>query len=108
MNTPRIGSLFSGYGGLDLAVEQVFGARTAWHCEIEPAPSKVLAAHWPGVPNHRDITAVRWADVEPVDILTGGFPCPILLCLPREPKHVTDQWVAVTAAGMAPRPPRKA
>ena len=24
----RVGSLFSGYGGLDLAVEQVFDART--------------------------------------------------------------------------------
>lgn len=31
----------------------------------------------------------------------------ILLCLPREPKHVTDHRAAVAAAGMAPRP-RKA
>ncbi len=27
----RIGSLFSGYGGLDLAVEHVFNAKTAHH-----------------------------------------------------------------------------
>ena len=71
----RVGSLFSGYGGLDLAVERVFDARTVWHAEWEDAPSKVLARHWPGVPNLRDVTAVDWSAVESVDIITGGFPC---------------------------------
>lgn len=71
----KIGSLFSGYGGLDLAVESFFHARTVWHAEWEDAPSKVLAAHWPGVPNFRDVSKVDWAAVEPVDIITGGFPC---------------------------------
>lgn len=71
----NIGSLFSGYGGLDLAVEAVIGASPAWFCEFDPAPSKVLAHHWPDVPNHRDVTQINWDTVEPVDILTGGSPC---------------------------------
>lgn len=72
----KVGSLFAGYGGLDLAVEQMFpNARPAWFCEWDDAPSKVLAHHWPDVPNHRDVTQVDWATVEPVDILAGGFPC---------------------------------
>src|SRR5699024_10769000 len=72
----RIGSLFAGYGGLDMAVEQVFpGASTAWFCEWDEAPSKVLAHHWPDVPNYRDVSLVDWEAVEPVDIITGGFPC---------------------------------
>lgn len=71
----KIGSLFSGYGGLDIAVESFFHARTVWHAEWEDAPSKVLAHHWPGVPNFRDVTQVDWSAVEPVDIITGGFPC---------------------------------
>lgn len=71
----RNGSLFTGSGGLDAAVEAVFGARTVWHSEIDPAASRVLAAHWPGIPNHGDITTIDWAAVEPVDILSGGFPC---------------------------------
>lgn len=72
----RIGSLFSGTGALDMAVEAVFpDARPAWFCEWDDAPSKILAHHWPDVPNLRDVTAVDWTQVEPVDILTGGFPC---------------------------------
>lgn len=71
----KIGSLFSGYGGLDLAVAETFGAEVVWHCEWEDAPSKILERNFPGVPNYRDVSKVDWAAVEPVDILTGGFPC---------------------------------
>ncbi|AMS02997.1 DNA methylase [Gordonia phage Phinally] len=71
----RVGSLFSGYGGLDLAVSAAFGASTAWFVEFEKAPSRILAHHWPDVPNLGDVTAVDWSQVEPVDVLTGGFPC---------------------------------
>lgn len=75
MSTPTIGSLCSGYGGLDLAVEGFFGARTAWFSEFDPAPSKVLAHHWPDVPNLGDMTRIDWSAVEPVDIIAGGTPC---------------------------------
>lgn len=67
----KVGSLFSGYGGLDLAV----GGDLAWYSEIEPAACKVMEAHYPGVPNLGDITQVDWAEVEPVDVITGGYPC---------------------------------
>ena len=71
----RIGSLFSGYGGLDAAVVSVLGGDVAWHVEFDKAPSAALAHRFPGVPNYGDVTAVDWAAVEPVDVLTGGFPC---------------------------------
>lgn len=71
----RAGSLFAGYGGLDLAVNAYFGATTAWFSEFDTAPSRILAHHWPDTPNHGDITRIDWNSVEPVDILTGGFPC---------------------------------
>lgn len=73
--TLRTGSLFSGYGGLDLAVNAFYGSETAWHVEYEAAPSKILAHHWPEIPNHGDVTQIDWTAVEPVDILTGGYPC---------------------------------
>lgn len=71
----RIGSLFSGAGGLDLAVMDMLGGDLAWHCEIDPAASAVLRHHWPDLPNLGDITAVDWAYVEPVDVVTAGWPC---------------------------------
>ncbi|WP_240606907.1 DNA cytosine methyltransferase [Microbacterium sp. Gd 4-13] len=71
----RVGSLFSGYGGLDLAVEQVFDARTVWFSEINDPVARVFAHHWPDAPNLGDITTIDWSTVEPVDVLCGGFPC---------------------------------
>jgi DNA (cytosine-5)-methyltransferase 1 len=71
----KIGSLFSGYGGLDMAAEKLFNAKVAWLCEWDKAPSKVLEHHYPGTPNYRDVSLVDWTQVEPVEILTGGFPC---------------------------------
>ena len=58
--TMKIGSLFSGTGGLDLAVMSVLNADVAWHVEFDEAPSKILAHHWPDVPNYGDITKVDW------------------------------------------------
>jgi DNA (cytosine-5)-methyltransferase 1 len=75
MSDLRIGSLCSGYGGLDMAVQQVIGGTVAWHCESAAAPSKILAHHWPEIPNHHDLTTTDWSSVEPVDVLTGGYPC---------------------------------
>ncbi|WP_280454139.1 DNA cytosine methyltransferase [Nocardia brasiliensis] len=72
----KIGSLFSGAGGLDLAALELFpGASTAWHCENDPAASRVLAHHWPETLNLGDVTEIDWAAAEPVDVIIGGFPC---------------------------------
>nr|WP_258186449.1 DNA cytosine methyltransferase [Microbacterium sp. PAMC21962] len=46
----RVGSLFSGYGGLDLAVEEVFGAKTIWFSEINEPIARVFSHHWPDAP----------------------------------------------------------
>ena len=80
----KIGSLFSGYGGLDLAASEVFDAEVAWHCEVDDSASLVLDAHWPNVPNYGDVGTVDWSSVEPVDILTGGFPCQDVSSLGRQ------------------------
>lgn len=70
----RVGSLFSGIGGFDLGFERA-GFRIAWMCEREPFCRQVLAKRFPDVPCYDDVTTLRGADVEPVDVLVGGFPC---------------------------------
>lgn len=71
----RVGSLFSGYGGLDLAVEHALGAETVWFSENNEHVARVFAHHWPDIPNLGDVTSIDWRDVPPVDVLCGGFPC---------------------------------
>ncbi len=72
----RIGSLFSGIGGLELGLEQAGVGRVVWQVEINPFCRAVLAQHWPHV--DRSVVDVRAASpvrLAPVDALCGGFPC---------------------------------
>lgn len=73
--TTTYGSMFSGFGGLEMGMQAVIPGTTLWHAETDPSAGKVLARHWPGVPNLGDVTTVDWADVPRVDVLTGGSPC---------------------------------
>ena len=86
-----LGSLFTGYGGLDMGIMTALdpSARVAWTSDIEAGPCKLAATRWPDTPNLGDITSVDWDAVEPVDIICGGSPC-------------QDLSVAGKRAGMAP------
>lgn len=74
----RVGSLFSGIGGLELGLELTGGFRTIWNSEIEPYCCEVLEKHWQGVPNLGDITTIDWKGVKQAglapDVICGGFP----------------------------------
>lgn len=106
--TVTIGSLFAGYGGLDLGIGQVLDAEPSWFCEWDEAPSRILEHHWPDVPNFRDVTTVDWSAVPPVDIITGGSPCQDL-SLAGARRGMTDGtrsnlWVAMREAIATIRP----
>ncbi len=72
---PAIGSLCTGYGGLDLAVLTVLGGHLTWVAENDRHATAILAARFPQAANLGDITAADWTTVPPVDVLTAGFPC---------------------------------
>jgi len=87
-----VGSLFSGIGGIDLGLEQA-GMKVAWQAENDPYCCRVLAKHWPDVPNLGDVTQVDWSTVPAVDVLAGGYPCqPFSLAGARkgtnDPRHL--------------------
>jgi DNA (cytosine-5)-methyltransferase 1 len=68
-------SLFSGYGGLDLAVEEVLGATTAYVADIDKGACKILAHRFPDAPNLGDVSTVDYRSLGRIDVITGGFPC---------------------------------
>jgi DNA (cytosine-5)-methyltransferase 1 len=70
----KIGSLCTGYGGLDIAVEAFFNAETIWCAEYDKYASKVIEERF-GYPNYKDIKQIDWDQVPKVDILTAGYPC---------------------------------
>jgi DNA (cytosine-5)-methyltransferase 1 len=105
---PRIGSLCTGYAGLDLAVLAVLGGRLAWVADNDPAAARLLAARFPGVPNLGDITAVDWRAGPRVDILTAGFPCQDISDAGRRagitgPRSGRWRHVAAAVGGLRPR-----
>lgn len=71
----RIGSLCTGYGGLDMAIKDVFGGQLVWCADSDRHVAVLLAARYAGVPNLGDIAAINWATVEPLDVMCAGFPC---------------------------------
>ena len=70
----KIGSLCTGYGGLDLAVETFFKAEMVWCAENDKYASKVIESRF-NKPNLGDIKQIDWSSIEPIDILTAGYPC---------------------------------
>lgn len=75
----KVLDLFSGIGGFSLGLERTGGFSTVAFCEIEEFPRKVLAKHWPEVPQYEDVTKltsdILKRDGISVDVITGGFPC---------------------------------
>lgn len=83
------GSLCSGYNGLALA----HGVPLAWHAENDRHAATIHNTHWPDLPNLGDITAVDWHDVQPVDLLTAGFPCQPISQAGRRKVKNDDRWI---------------
>ena len=74
MSKLTLGSLFSGSGGFELA-GLLHGIKPLWASEVEPFPIRVTTKRFPDMLHLEDINDVNGADIPPVDIITGGFPC---------------------------------
>ncbi len=89
---PTAGSLFSGIGGLDLGLERA-GWEIKWQIEIDEWCQRVLAKHWPDVPKYGDVREVSEGDLEPVDLVAGGFPCQPVSRAGRRKGSSDSEWL---------------
>ena len=106
------GSLFTGIGGIDLGFEWA-GIETKWQVEIDDYCQQLLELRFPHTKKYRDVKKVGKENLEPVDIISGGFPCPafsragkrggfeqddlffemIRICYERKPKSIVFENV---------------
>ncbi len=100
--TLTVGSLGTGYGGLDLATP----GSTLWMSEIDPAACTVLKQRFPDVPNLGDLTAVE--SPPPVDLLLAGFPCQPVSHAGKRQGVEDERWlwddIEAFVCRMEPRP----
>jgi len=90
----NVGSLCTGVGGLDLAAHHLWGdVDVRWVSEIDVDASEVLAARWSDVPNVGDITTVDPDRLDPVDVITAGFPCQPVSQAGRRRGADDDRWL---------------
>lgn len=70
----RLGSLFSGSGGFELA-GKLCGITPAWASEIEPYPIAVTRSRFPKMKHIGDVSKINGAEIEPVNVIIFGSPC---------------------------------
>jgi DNA (cytosine-5)-methyltransferase 1 len=90
---PRMLSLFSGIGGIDLSAEMA-GWDIAGQVEIDPFCRAVLAKHWPDVKRVADVRNV-WGDTfnGPIHLIVAGFPCPPVSVAGKRRGSADDRWL---------------
>ena len=97
--TLTVGSVCSGMGGLELALDLWLGSGAAqpqWFAETDPDASRVLKTWWPEVPNLGDFTAADWTAPR-CDVEVGGVPCQGFSAAGRQlgaadPRHLWPDW----------------
>jgi DNA (cytosine-5)-methyltransferase 1 len=70
----NVGSLFSGIGGFELGFVRA-GMRVSWQVEQDAYCRAVLARHFPDAVRFEDVREVGARELDPVDLICGGFPC---------------------------------
>lgn len=70
----KVGSLFSGAGLGDLGYLMA-GFDIQWQVEIDEKCLEILELRFPDAKRYKDIKRIDPKELEPVDVLTGGFPC---------------------------------
>ena len=72
----RLGSLCTGYGGLEIAVSELFKhAKLQFVSDIDPEVNTLLSHYYRETLNLGDLTNINWSQVPEIDLLCAGYPC---------------------------------
>jgi DNA (cytosine-5)-methyltransferase 1 len=92
--TLRVGSLFSGIGGLDLGLEACGLGPVLWQVEHDPFCRSVLARHFPGATRAvHDVRLAGRSNLAHVDVIDGGFPCQPHSLAGRRKATEDERWL---------------
>lgn len=83
---------FRGIGGIDLGLERA-GWTCRWQVEVDDYRRRVLTKHWPDVPKYGDVRELTGAELEPVDLVSGGFPCQPVSSAGRRQGVADERWL---------------
>lgn len=93
--TYTVGSICTGYGGLDAGLIHALGgdAEVAWVADNEPSCAQILEHRMPGTANLGDITTADWENVRPVHVMCGGFPCQPVSGAGKQKGMADERWI---------------
>lgn len=74
MSELKLGSLFSGSGGFELA-GVMHGITPVWASEVEPYPIAVSMSRFPDMKHLGSVSDIKGGDLGVVDVITFGSPC---------------------------------
>jgi DNA (cytosine-5)-methyltransferase 1 len=74
MSRPKVASLFSGCGGMDLGFKQA-GYELVWANDFDKAACETYAKNLGKHIVHGDITELDLSEIPDCEVMIGGFPC---------------------------------
>ena len=96
----RLGSLFSGIGGLELGIERAASsagleAVTVWQVERDQFARRILKKHWPNATRFDDVFEFPPTDAAglEVDLICGGFPCQPVSIAGKQKGANDERWL---------------
>ena len=87
-----VGSLFAGIGGFDLGLERA-GMTVKWQVENDKGCIKLLEKRWSHIKRYGDIRECGARNLEPVDVICGGFPCQPISVAGKQRGKEDDRWL---------------